>query len=99
MKNKIHSLPKSIRAVKRYFEFNCNYQDLINFKNYFLKTYGELKFAESDFGIKDFENKKIIKINREFEKQLKSCLENYNKNYEKKIILIKKSGTLKALVK
>lgn len=98
MKNKTHSLPKSIRPAKRYFEFT-NSCDVKKLKKYFLEFYGIMKLAESDFTIKLLNNKQIIKINRDFEKELILCVENYNKKYNENIKIIKKSGTIKSLVK
>lgn len=98
MKNKTHSLPKSIRAVKRYFKLDCNFEEIKKLKNYFLDLHGILKFAESDFSIKDLEDQQIIKINRDFEKELMVCVDKYNEKNKEKIKIVKKSGTLKSLV-
>lgn len=97
MKNKTHALPKSFRDVKRYFKLNCNTEELKEIKKSFIFLFGSLKYAESDFSIKDSDIN-IIKINRNYENEFILSLNDYNKRYNKNIKIIKKSGTLKSLV-
>ncbi len=98
MKVKTHSLPKSFRDSKRYFELNCSFEDLKEIKKSFLYLFGVLKFAESDFGIKDIDSKNIVKINSEFANEFILSVNDFNKRFNKNIKITKISGTIKSLV-
>jgi len=97
MKNKINALPKSQRESKRYFLLECKEEELRRLKECYSNLFGILKIAESGFTIKS-EKEKIVKINRAFEKELIFDINYCNKVYNTNIKIIKKSGTLEALM-
>jgi len=97
MKKKIRVLLKSIRESKRYFLLECTNKDLINIKKTFLFLFGAMKLSESDFSIKNIENKKIIRINRDFIDEFVFCVFYYKKTQNKELKIIKESGTIDSL--
>jgi len=98
MKIKMKTLPKSIRESKRYFELDCNDKELSDIKNSFLYLFGAIKLAESELIIKKTDKKTLLKVNRNYEKQLILAIEHYNKIENKKIKILKKSGTIESLM-
>lgn len=96
MKNKTKVLPKSQRESKRYFLLDCKEEELRKLKDCYSNLFGLLKFAESNFTIKD-EKSRIVKINKDFENDLIFAINYCNKINNMKIKIVKKSGTLDSL--